>query len=481
MIRAVLITIIFIFVFTSSSFAQFTDVPVGHWSNKALYFLVKKGITSGYPDGTFRGDKLMTRYEIAIFLSKLASILENEKTMMSVSDEKLIEEFRSELAYLRSSLKETKEAPKPEFGGNFMFRFRNGNAQGVAEDRSTKMDYRLRANLRKDFKNGIIAGVELDTLDAGFGGLDNNGLVTNMLNAEGSVKFDTSPLPIRLKATIGPGKVIHRENDPAMPGDDVMAFEKPDPGIEVSTSTYGMDLSLSYVATDPSISGEVSVHDVSATTGFTVFHVPLVNKMRFHFTPRYLFTQKKDLGAESDVRADIKMEFVPSSKFKTRLTYGFGSTSESDSSYINLGFTLNDIFDTGTYLLIELHKVGQNYRIANFNKLDFVELNLFDKLILDGTSDIGIKLTQNISDRLDFVFTADQVLTSDFEYGDAHQGTSLTLEGGLSYIAAQNTVIDLFLRTYDVPSGVAYASDPLLMTNVAKHSSLIGAKLKYSF
>jgi hypothetical protein len=44
----------------------FTDVPPDHWAYQALLNLAGTyGCVSGYPDGTFRGDTAMTRYEFA--------------------------------------------------------------------------------------------------------------------------------------------------------------------------------------------------------------------------------------------------------------------------------------------------------------------------------------------------------------------------------------------------------------------------------
>ena len=48
--------------------ASFPDVPNDHWANNAVETLHGNGYVQGYPDGTFKGDKLMTRYEYAEML-----------------------------------------------------------------------------------------------------------------------------------------------------------------------------------------------------------------------------------------------------------------------------------------------------------------------------------------------------------------------------------------------------------------------------
>ncbi|MBR7025212.1 MAG: S-layer homology domain-containing protein [Selenomonadaceae bacterium] len=48
----------------------FSDVPAGHWASKFVKTLATKGINEGYGDGTFRGDRNITRYEAAMMLAK---------------------------------------------------------------------------------------------------------------------------------------------------------------------------------------------------------------------------------------------------------------------------------------------------------------------------------------------------------------------------------------------------------------------------
>ena len=57
---------------TASAYAAnpFSDVPAGHWAYDAVNKLAAEGVVTGYPDGTFGGDKLMTRYEMAQIVAK---------------------------------------------------------------------------------------------------------------------------------------------------------------------------------------------------------------------------------------------------------------------------------------------------------------------------------------------------------------------------------------------------------------------------
>lgn len=51
----------------------FDDVPRDHWSYDAVKTLADQGIVDGYGDGTYRGDKLMTRYEMAQIVGRAIS------------------------------------------------------------------------------------------------------------------------------------------------------------------------------------------------------------------------------------------------------------------------------------------------------------------------------------------------------------------------------------------------------------------------
>ncbi len=77
----------------------FVDVPMNHWAYDAVSSLAAKGIIQGYPDGTFMGQKPLTRYEFAVALAK--ALAHVDMTKASKEDvatlKKLIVEFKDEL------------------------------------------------------------------------------------------------------------------------------------------------------------------------------------------------------------------------------------------------------------------------------------------------------------------------------------------------------------------------------------------------
>jgi hypothetical protein len=68
----------------------FSDVPAGHWAYAAVAELASEGVVTGYPDGTFKGDTTMTRYEMAQIVAKALSkgaINENDALVAEFADE----------------------------------------------------------------------------------------------------------------------------------------------------------------------------------------------------------------------------------------------------------------------------------------------------------------------------------------------------------------------------------------------------------
>ncbi len=54
-----------------SGAAQWPDVPADHWAAEAVGFATATGFMNGYPDGQFRGEESLSRYEIAVILRRL--------------------------------------------------------------------------------------------------------------------------------------------------------------------------------------------------------------------------------------------------------------------------------------------------------------------------------------------------------------------------------------------------------------------------
>jgi hypothetical protein len=57
----------------------FADTPTNHWAYEALAHLAAEGLIQGYPDETFKGDRTMTRYEMAMIVARILARIESIK------------------------------------------------------------------------------------------------------------------------------------------------------------------------------------------------------------------------------------------------------------------------------------------------------------------------------------------------------------------------------------------------------------------
>ena len=73
---------------------MFPDVPKNHWAYETIKAMAAQGLIEGYPDGTFGGDRTMTRYEFAQIIYRVI-----QKGI--AVDSKLIGEFKPELERIR--------------------------------------------------------------------------------------------------------------------------------------------------------------------------------------------------------------------------------------------------------------------------------------------------------------------------------------------------------------------------------------------
>ena len=72
----------------------FPDIPTNHWAYEAVSDLSRRGLVEGYPDGTFGGDRLLTRYEFAQIVYRA---IQDGVTV----DDRLVTEFSPEMALFR--------------------------------------------------------------------------------------------------------------------------------------------------------------------------------------------------------------------------------------------------------------------------------------------------------------------------------------------------------------------------------------------
>ncbi|WP_299143950.1 S-layer homology domain-containing protein [uncultured Dialister sp.] len=78
----------------------FSDVSADDWAYQAVADLSDQGIVEGYPDGMFRGEKNITRYELAEIIARLMSKEDQLNASQKATLDKLAGEYADELANL---------------------------------------------------------------------------------------------------------------------------------------------------------------------------------------------------------------------------------------------------------------------------------------------------------------------------------------------------------------------------------------------
>jgi len=432
-----LISLLILLNICSTAFAdiKFKDVPADHWAAQAVYDLVKQGVTSGYPDGTFRGDQKLSRYETAALLSKLA-----EKSREQARNEKLVAELKTEL----NTLKYQAEHPEGfKLAGDYSTRFRVGYENQAFN--GPLIDYRLKLSLLKEFNYTDTLKINLDTLYTDQAQIDFEGRTrVNGVNFLGS---------------FGAGNVLHR--DAVSPSDDGTVFPMKKPKVAASTRWNNLDLNLAYIVHTISTSGEVSLSETALAIAYNL------GKFKFTLRPSLL-----GYTYEHDLRGELAMGYSPLKEISADILYGFGNLSSHHGQYVRgkLNVKLPD-----TDLIITIHKVGSKYR-PTYARFKFLELNQFDKYVLDGSVDAGFTFIQSFFPKLKSMVKSDVVLTGDLLFGEDHPGTSLTTELGFIYDLTERVNGYAFYRNYQVPSGIS-SKDTALAISVPKSSGLLGAQI----
>ncbi|MBI5812735.1 MAG: S-layer homology domain-containing protein [Meiothermus silvanus] len=85
--------------------AQFSDVPAGHWAKEAVEAIAAQGLIVGFPDGTFRGNENLTRYQAALIIYRLLQQLQGQQGQPAPKmDEETLNTIRNAVQELAAEL-----------------------------------------------------------------------------------------------------------------------------------------------------------------------------------------------------------------------------------------------------------------------------------------------------------------------------------------------------------------------------------------
>ena len=127
----------------------FADVAEDSWAYQAVAQLSDQGVIDGYPDGTFRGDKNVSRYELAQIIARLMAKEDALNQEQQATVAKLAQEYNQDLANLGVRVAELEK--------------KTGNTELITELRVQSVD-RYDNIFTGEKKNEISARVRLNTI-----------------------------------------------------------------------------------------------------------------------------------------------------------------------------------------------------------------------------------------------------------------------------------------------------------------------------
>ncbi|WP_298703005.1 S-layer homology domain-containing protein [uncultured Veillonella sp.] len=149
----------------------FSDVTPNDWAYQSVAQLAEAGVINGYPDGTFKGQNNITRFEMAQMVAKAMANQERANAEQQAVINRLAEEFSSELNNLgvRVSALEDKVGNVKVFGdGRIRYRgSESGSNNYLATtnnpNKTSVFDYRARINFQATVNENTTALVRVAT------------------------------------------------------------------------------------------------------------------------------------------------------------------------------------------------------------------------------------------------------------------------------------------------------------------------------
>ena len=150
----------------------FSDVTPDSWAYQAVSQLAAAGIVNGYPDGTFKGQNNITRYEMAQMVAKAMANQDRANAEQQAMINRLADEFSNELNNLGVRVARLEDrVGNVKVTGDARLRYRD------AEDANSKFDARARVQFNAKVNDRTDAVVRLTSGNIEFGNssVDANG------------------------------------------------------------------------------------------------------------------------------------------------------------------------------------------------------------------------------------------------------------------------------------------------------------------
>lgn len=160
----------------TSAFAAnpFSDVTPDSWAYQSVAQLANSGIINGYPDGTFKGQNDITRYEMAQMVAKAMANQDRANAEQQAMINRLADEFSSELNNLGVRVANLEDrVGNIKATGDVRLRYRGSEDKGVYKtDSKSKFDFRGRVQFNANVNDNTKAVIRVTSGDIEFGDTD---------------------------------------------------------------------------------------------------------------------------------------------------------------------------------------------------------------------------------------------------------------------------------------------------------------------
>ena len=141
----------------------FSDVSTDDWAYQAVSDLSDQGVVEGYPDGTFKGERNMTRYELAQIIARLMAKEDQLNAEQQATLDKLAAEYADELANLGVRVSNLeKKVGNISWYGDARMRYQH-NYSKAAGKTADKYTGRIRINAKADVNDSTYVRGRLST------------------------------------------------------------------------------------------------------------------------------------------------------------------------------------------------------------------------------------------------------------------------------------------------------------------------------
>ena len=329
----------------------FSDVTADDWAYQAVSDLSAQGVVEGYPDGTFKGERNMTRYELAQIVARLMAKEDQLNAQQQATLDKLAGEYADELANLGVRVSNLeKKVGNISWSGDAKMMYTN-NAEKTAKD---TYKGRIRLNVKGQVNDATyVQGRILTNMYFKDAGKDDGNTTMDRLFVNHNFGEKTSVVLGRQDLTVFGG----------LEYDD--AFD----GAKLAYNDGKFD---AYAAFGQLNAGKFDSEDAAFGGLGYDFGVAKLNAAYFNFTGDKAKTVS---GFDSIWGANL---VVPVQDFSVFGEYWDSNADKNDNAYqAGLGYSTLDASKPGTFALnVAYNKVGANAYLGGttYDASDFFDI-----------------------------------------------------------------------------------------------------------